>query len=61
MLLKDVKGIIVDEICIYVEVGEMEYKDVYRGRLCNVSEGLLMREIRVIGAKRKNLVDIEII
>ena len=61
MLLKDVQGVIADDVCLYVQKGEMEYEDVYKGRMCNVSEDLLMREVKVMGAKRKNLIDIEII
>lgn len=53
MILKDLQSIIVDDVCLYVEVGEMEYKDVYKGELRNASEGLLMRRVKVIGAKKK--------
>lgn len=52
--------IIGDEVCIYEEIAEVSYKDLYQGRLMDVPECFLERKVRVIGAQKENLVGIEV-
>jgi len=58
MKLKELKT--VDQVCIYVSCGEGEYKNKYKGPLANIPTELLEKEVLLIGAARKNLLDIKI-
>ena len=54
--------IVGDKVCLYEETSEEDivYKDLYQGDLMDVPEELLEKKIRVIGAKRKNIIDVEV-
>ena len=66
MKLKDLARFVCDEVRLYEEGYENfdylapEYKELYTGRLMSAPGELLEREVRVISAKRKNLLDIEL-
>ena len=51
-----------DDVCIYEEKldSECEYRDIFKGTLLDAPEELLKREIRCIGAKSKQVVDIQV-
>ena len=56
MKLRDLKT--VDNVCIYTGDGEPEYMELYRGSFEKVPEELLDKEIVIIGAAKKRLLDI---
>ena len=58
MKLKDLKT--VDNVCVYVNCDEVEYKTLYQGVFSALPDELLNREVLLIGAARKNLLDIQI-
>lgn len=60
MKVCELKGIAMDSVCIYKEIADAEYEDLYSGMLSSAPQELLDKEIRMIGAKRKRLIDIEI-
>lgn len=64
MKLKDLIAYAMDDVCVYVETNKdedsVEYKDLYKGNPRNVPKDLLQREVRLFGAKKKGLVDIEL-
>lgn len=61
MRVKDLQGVIFDSVCIYKEVSDMDFRDLYSGKsLSSVPSELLGREVKTVGAKRKGIVDIEI-
>lgn len=59
MCVRDLKGLTVDDICLYVDEGDGEFYDLYKGSLDGVPEELWSREIGLIGEK-KNLLDISV-
>lgn len=62
MIIEEIKKIIMDDVCIYEEKldSECEYRDIFKGTLLDAPEELLKREIRCIGAKSKQVVDIQV-
>ena len=55
-------GIVADKVCLYEETLEEDiiYKDLYQGSLMDVPEEFWEKKIRFIGAKRKNIIDIQV-
>ena len=51
---------IVDTICIYERIEEGGFQDLYKGDPKNVPGPLLARDVRLIGAAKKGIVDIEV-
>lgn len=63
MKLSELIYIIADNVCVYREKhaeGDAEYEDLYTGRLKDMPEELFNCEVRVIGAKKKDFIEIEI-
>lgn len=58
MKLNDVQGIVMDRVCIY---GTEDLENIWTGYIRNMPSKYLNLEIKVIGAKRKGIVDIGII
>ena len=58
MKLKEIKT--VDNVCIYVSCGEGNYQNKYKGPFIDIPTELLDKEVLLIGAARKNLLDIKI-
>ena len=58
MKLKELKT--VDNVCIYVSCGVAEYQNKYKGLFTDIPTELLDKEVMLIGAARKNLLDIKI-
>ena len=60
MILRDLLSHIVDDICIYAQSDIGGYEDVFVGKLENAPSSLLDKKLRLIGAARKNMLDIQI-
>lgn len=60
MKIEDLRGICVDDICVYKEKSVFDYEDVYSGTLEDMPMEILDSEIRLIGGKNKNTIDIKI-
>ena len=60
MKLKEIKSIIFDEICLYKELDSGMYEDIWKGKPEYIPNELIDYTIRIIGAKRKGVLDIEI-
>ena len=58
MKIRDIKT--VDNVCIYSGDGEPDYMELYRGSFSQMPEELLDREIMLIGAVKKGLLDIRV-
>lgn len=58
MKIRDLKT--VDNVCIYSGDGEPDYMELYRGSFDQVPAELLDREIMIIGAAKKKLLDIQV-
>lgn len=58
MKIRDLKT--VDDVCIYSGDGEPDYRELYRGSFDQVPAELLDREIMIIGAAKKKLLDIQV-
>ena len=55
MKLDNIKEIVMDKICLYT-IDNME--DIWEGHIKNMPSKYLNLEIKIIGAKRKGIVDI---
>ena len=60
MTLRDLMMYIVDNICIYVQLDSGEYKELFIGELTKMPTSLLDKKVRLIGASKKNMLDIQI-
>lgn len=60
MKLKNIINVIHDDVCLYEQVGECEFKDLYKGRAEDIPMELKEKEIFVIGAKKENMLDIQL-
>lgn len=64
MKLKEIQSKIYDDVCLYKEnkqnQGCCNYKDLWRGKSQDIPQGFLDYTVRIIGAKRKGILDIEI-
>lgn len=58
MKIRDLKT--VDDVCIYSGDGEPDYVELYRGLFNQVPTELLDKEIMLIGAAKKRLLDIRV-
>ena len=58
MKIRDIKT--VDNVCIYLGDGEPDYMELYRGSCNQMPAELLDREIMLIGAAKKGLLDIRV-
>lgn len=59
MKLEDIKSIIVDEVHLYIEL-DNNYKNLWKGIPKNIPKEFLDCEVGVIGAKQKDILDIEL-
>ena len=60
MKLKEITSIIFEEICLYKKSDSGIYEDIWEGKPEYIPNELLDYTIRIIGAKRKGVLDIEI-
>lgn len=60
MILRDLLPHIVDDVCVYAEAEIGGYEDAFVGKLENAPSQLLDKKLRLIGAARKNMLDIQI-
>ena len=60
MILKDLLPHIVDNVCIYIQLENGEFEDLFIGKLDYAPSQLLGKNVRLIGAKRKGVLDIQI-
>ena len=60
MRLGELIALTQDTICLYEEIGEAEYKDLYKGRKQDIPSDLLNRDVMVFMAKKENILDIEL-
>lgn len=60
MTVKDLKKVTFDNVCLYKQVSDEEFEDLYKGKIEDVPVGFLDCEIVCFGAKRKDLLDIHI-
>lgn len=62
MLLKDIKNILGDKVVIYrevvIEARSETFENLYIGDVENIPVDVLLMTIRIIGAKRKGVLDI---
>lgn len=61
MRVCNLKGLTVDNICLYVNKGGGTFQNLYKGRLEDVPEDLWNREIGLIGGGKKGLLDISLL
>lgn len=65
MKIKDLLTIVVDDVCIYREIllgdDDFDYENLYIGKLRDAPDELIECKIRVLGAKKKDFIEIEII
>ena len=60
MKIKELACYAYDKVSIYEEKGEGEFTDIYNGDVAQVPKEFLEMEIKVIGAKRKGILDIQV-
>lgn len=60
MRLSELMALTQDTICLYEEIGEAEYKDLYKGRKQDIPSDLLNRDVMVFMAKKEGILDIEL-
>ena len=60
MVVKDLINFIFDSICVYKEIGDVEFEDLYQGNIKDAPIEILNMEVKSIGAKRKDVVDIRV-
>ncbi|WP_394925462.1 hypothetical protein [uncultured Robinsoniella sp.] len=58
MKLKEYTSVIFDKVVIYKEMEIGDYIDLYKGERLGIPERILDMEVRSIGAKSKNTLDI---
>ena len=58
MKLKEYLPVIFDKVVIYKELEICDFIDLYKGERSNIPEKILDMEVRSIGAKSKNTLDI---
>lgn len=65
MIVRQLKGYIFDKVNIYCEsrithITNGDYIDLYKGSIHDAPDSILDLEVKIIGAQRKNVVDIEV-
>ncbi len=58
--IKDLISLIFDDVIIYKQVNDGEYEDVYKGNRNTIPPYLLEMDVRIIGAAKKGVVDIQV-
>lgn len=61
MKLEEIKPVIVDKVCLYIELDDNNYQDLWKGIPKNIPKEFLDYKVRVIGAKQKDILDIELV
>jgi len=59
MTVKDVSQVSYDKVAIY-KFKDDEFEDIYNGSFNDIPFEILNMEVKLIGAKRKNIIDIRI-
>lgn len=54
------KFVIVDEVCLYTKVDDNNYKNLWKGKIKDIPKEFLDFTVKVIGARQKNILDIEL-
>lgn len=63
MKVKEVTNLIFDTVIIYKAITNNfgEYKNIYKGNTIDIPFDILEMEVKIIGAVRKNIIDIQVI
>lgn len=63
MIIKDIQDITFDKVVIYTKKNDSwdELKNLYKGDSKDIPHELLNKEIHLLGARRKGILDISII
>jgi hypothetical protein len=57
--VKDLIRVIVDKVTIYKANGE-DFEDIYKGNINSIPAIILEMKVRLIAAKRKGVIDIQV-
>ena len=60
MTIGDLYPAYIDKIIVYVENGDGEYRDLYKGTIKDAPDNIKTMTIRTIIAKRKDVLDIHV-
>lgn len=61
MKVKELIALIPDKIIIYKQVSEnMDFTDLYKGNSRNIPNNVANMKIRIVGAARKGIVEIQV-
>lgn len=62
MTVRDLKTYVFDKVSIYSESHTIngDFVDLYKGTIQEAPDSILDLEVELIGARRKNIIDIEI-
>lgn len=58
--LEEIKSVIIDQVCLYIELDDNNYQDLWKGIPKNIPKEFLCYKIGVISAKQKGILDIEL-
>ena len=60
MQLRKYVAVMYDKVFIYKHIGDGIFRDRYRGETSDIPNNLLEAEVKIIAARRKGILDIEI-
>lgn len=60
MRLREIEAVIIDEVCLYIRVDDNNFNNLWKGKSKDIPEKFLDYTVVVIGAKQKNILDIEL-
>lgn len=59
MIVKELISVVYDEVIIYKEKND-NFEDIYKGDKYNIPSNILEMKVKIVGAKRKGIVDIQV-
>ncbi|AEY66088.1 hypothetical protein [Clostridium sp. BNL1100] len=59
MKVKELISVIVDKVNIYKTIGE-NFEDIYKGNTNDIPSNILEMKVRIIGASKKGVLDIQV-
>jgi hypothetical protein len=60
MKIKDLSNVIFEKVTIYKFIGDGCFEDIYKGNMESIPLNILEMKVRIIGAKRKGVIDIQV-
>lgn len=60
MKIEDLYPAYIDKIIVYEEVGDGEYRDLYKGTITDAPDNIKTMKIKTIMAKKKDVLDIRV-